>query len=499
MTTNTNQINPFGGNVKLPDGSSLQDKLRQRPDFEGSFQKYQARLSPFVYQAPKLDFFDVASELGAAILSTPSTGNVFEGLGRGFANVSTRVRQAREDNMKAQQQMGMQVASLAMQDEQRAQDFMDKYAFELLKLANDPGEMISLEFDEYVPEFDAEGNPVFELDEEGKPVIGADGQPVQKQVASGNRLKRSFRNNAANKRFLDVLIQQRNGLKINDAQAVTNVYGEEGSKEYIKSLIKKEDEINAEAKSAGGIRDQVAYARKIATDLGPDGYGSVEAFLVPIKKVLVGVGLGGMIDESKLGDQILMNQVGLGFTMGLVGQTKGAISNKEMDMFLAGSPSLASTYDGFLKQLEYLDRIAKRSEDFQIAYFEEAARLEKEKVSPSVMRRELGVFQTKWRKDNPLFESAEELAEIQGHAAGKDYSKDYNYLAGRQNYRSAQAAKETPKASVDQQSQTLAEEILRSGKTREEKKAQLQTMIDNGLPVPTYMIDLFELKPKSGE
>jgi len=220
---------------------------------------------------------------------------------------------------------------------------------------------------------------------------------------------------------------------------------------------------------------------------------------VPIKKVLVGVGLGGMIDESKLGDQILMNQVGLGFTMGLVGQTKGAISNKEMDMFLAGSPSLASTYDGFLKQLEYLDRIAKRSEDFQIAYFEEAARLEKEKVSPSVMRRELGVFQTKWRKDNPLFESAEELAEIQGHAAGKDYSKDYNYLAGRQNYRSAQAAKETPKASVDQQSQTLAEEILRSGKTREEKKAQLQTMIDNGLPVPTYMIDLFELKPKSGE
>jgi hypothetical protein len=39
MTTNTNQINPFGGNVKLPDGSSLQDKLKQRPDFEGSFQK----------------------------------------------------------------------------------------------------------------------------------------------------------------------------------------------------------------------------------------------------------------------------------------------------------------------------------------------------------------------------------------------------------------------------------------------------------------------------
>ena len=164
---------------------------------------------------------------------------MFEGIGRGFANVSTRVRQAREDNMKANQQMGMQIASLAMQDEQRAQDYMDKYSFELLKLANDPGEMISLEFDEYIPEVDTNGDPVFETDKEGNPVMGADGQPVQKQVASGNRLKRSFRNNAANKRFLDVLIQQRNGLKINDAQAITNVYGEEGNKEYIKSLIKK--------------------------------------------------------------------------------------------------------------------------------------------------------------------------------------------------------------------------------------------------------------------
>ena len=93
---------------------------------------------------------------------------------------------------------------------------------------------------------------------------------------------------------------------------------------------------------------------KIATDLGPDGYGSVEAFLVPIKKVLVGVGLGGMVDESKLGDQILMNQVGLGFTYGgLLDKLKALYQTKKWICFWQ-APSLASTYDGFIKQLEIL-------------------------------------------------------------------------------------------------------------------------------------------------
>jgi hypothetical protein len=502
MVTNTKQIDPFGGDIKLPDGSTLRDRLKT-PTYQDTFQKYQDRLSPYLYQAPKLDFFDVASELGAAILSTPSTGNVFEGIGRGFANVSTRVRQAREDNMKANQQMGMQVASLAMQDEQRAQDYMDKYSFELLKLANDPGEMITLEFDEYIPEVDTNGDPVFETDADGSPILGSDKQPIQKQVPSGKRMKRSFRNNAANKRFIDALLQ-RNGVKIGDAQAVTNVYGDnKADAEYTKAILASDKEINTEAGAASGVRDQVAYARKIAQDLGPEGYGSVQNFLVPIKKVLLGMGLGGMIDESRLGDQILMNQVGLGFTMSLVGQTKGAISNKEMDMFLAGSPSLASTYDGFMKQLKYLDRIAKRSEDFQLAYAAEGARIDElrktEKVSKSSEKRQLDIFKTKWKRENPLFETPEELLDIQEHAAGKDYSKDYNYQAGKQTYRSTQAAKTFPTntQSVAEQSSSLADKVVKGSGTRAEKTIQLQDMIDKGLPVPEWMIQAYELTPKS--
>ena len=50
--------------------------------------------------------------------------------------------------------------------------------------------------------------------------------------------------------------------------------------------------------------------------------------------------------------------------MGLVGQTKGAISNAEMDLFLRASPGLATSKAGMLKQVELLRRIAEKQEKF---------------------------------------------------------------------------------------------------------------------------------------
>lgn len=44
--------------------------------------------------------------------------------------------------------------------------------------------------------------------------------------------------------------------------------------------------------------------------------------------------------------------------MGLVQQTKGAISNREMDLFLAASPALGSSYDGAMEQAKYLRKIS---------------------------------------------------------------------------------------------------------------------------------------------
>ena len=51
--------------------------------------------------------------------------------------------------------------------------------------------------------------------------------------------------------------------------------------------------------------------------------------------------------------------------------------------------------------------------------------------------------------------------------------------------------------SVAEQSSSLADKVVKGSGTREEKTTQLQDMIDKGLPVPEWMIQAYELTPKS--
>tara|TARA_R110000824_G_scaffold348706_2_gene535430 strand:- start:280 stop:1845 length:1566 start_codon:yes stop_codon:yes gene_type:complete len=467
------------------------------PSFEQSFNKYSERLKPYAYQAPKMSIYDVASDLGAAILATPATGNAFEGIGRGFSAVSNRIRQNQKDNQKLNQQVAMQAASMAMEDEKSANDYLQKYSMEMLKVANDPGDLVQIEFDELIPKLDDKGLPV--LDETGG----------QLMVPSGNRVRRSFRDNPKNAAAINRLLEEQNGLKITGSGTSITV-GDSGDKEYIKSLISRQETIFTEARAASGVVDQVNYARSVAERLGRDGYGSVQGFLVPIKNIMVGAGLGAMVDESKLGDQVLMNQLGIGFAMAIVGQTKGAISNREMEMFLAASPVLTSTYDGFMKQLDYLERIAERSEKYSIDFSNKLDKLEDEKFSASKTLREMDKFAASWRKDNPLFDEAEtnNLVSLgKGDAAalesgGYTIGEGFNYGERRQQYRSIQAGGEVspgqPPASaqsIKNQSFSLAQEIEQNTEMSfEDKKVELQSMLDKGLPLPQYMINNFGLR-----
>ena len=498
------KTDPFSGPIDLgsidPNTLRLMMMQANQPKYETSFDKYQQRLAPYAYQSPRLNIYDVASELGAAILATPKTGNVYEGIGRGFGNLSARIRANREANAKANQQVALQAANLAMQDEQKAQDYLQKYSLELLKMANDPGDLITIEFDEMVPSVDEQGNPV--LDAEGKAVM----------VASGVRKQGTFRDNMTNKSVINDLLENKNGIQVKSPNTVIN-QGETGDKEYIKAMIANENTITEEARSASGVIDQVKYARSVAERIGESGYGPQEAFLLPIRKILVGVGLDGMIDSGKVGDQILMNQLGIGFAMAIVGQTKGAISNREMEMFLAASPVLTSTYNGFMKQLDYLERIAKRAEDYAIAYAEEADRLEDSGMSKGKQKRALDRFAATWQRNNPIFDS-EEFETLSGVARGEadainklgiggegaGIAEGFNVNDSIQQYKQIQAAKENTDSTTATRQQTtissedLAEQINRDTTIDfEAKKEKLQKMVDGGLAVPDYLIQNFGL------
>ena len=135
----TGGVSTTGVNNSMSDLGKLLMERFQPPNYQENIQKYQQRLAPYMYQAPRMNIYDLASELGAGLLSTPNTGgaSAFTGLGVGFTRVSDRLRHQEEQNAKARQQIGFQAAQLAMQDERKANEFLNKALFELAKTDTD--------------------------------------------------------------------------------------------------------------------------------------------------------------------------------------------------------------------------------------------------------------------------------------------------------------------------------------------------------------------------
>ena len=365
------------------------------PDYEQSFKQYQERLMPYVYQEPRMSIYDLASELGAGLLATPNVGgtSLFQGLGTGFARASDRLKAAKAQNDKARQQIALQAAQMAMQDEQQARDFLQEYALKQIDARNKPGEIIKLQYTD---------------------------------PNTGETVERSFRDNSVNRPEIDALLEQgANVIKTPASQ--TNIYQGKISKRDEKAIddqIKLENDLYEDFKTSSGVIDNVAIAKRSAEKIGRENYGPDEAILLGPKKMMVSLGLGDVfgLDSDVLAEQQVLNQLGMGFTMAIVSQTKGAISDREMKLFISASPGLASTYDGYMRQLEYLDRVAQRQKQLYNDVIAEAERLEEleaaGELTPSQTARRLKKFAGAWAENNPLF-TDEETAMLQERVNNK--------------------------------------------------------------------------------
>jgi len=118
--------------------------------------------------------------------------------------------------------------------------------------------------------------------------------------------------------------------------------------------------------------------------------------------------------------------------MGLIGDTKGAITEMEMRLFLAASPTLSSTHKGAMKQAAFLQRIAnlsiKKAEDYNKAVAE--GLLEGAETDSDKLRLAQG-WELSWRqKADNQFLTAAERSELQSLAAeepvaSKAFRKDF--------------------------------------------------------------------------
>ena len=119
-------------------------------NYEANLEKYQQRLGAMAPAPKRMDFFQLASELGAGLLSTPNVGgaSAFTGLGVGFTRASDYLKKIQEDTDKRNEQIKMQAMQLAMQDEQKANDFMNEMAIKAIDNANKDVDYITLQWQE---------------------------------------------------------------------------------------------------------------------------------------------------------------------------------------------------------------------------------------------------------------------------------------------------------------------------------------------------------------
>jgi hypothetical protein len=441
-----------GGDVDLLKSA----RKRAEANYDNSFDKYQQRLSAIQSKRSPVSFYEAAGKIGAGLLAQqaekfPSIGR---GLGIGFQSLSEEIAKRREEKRKEEQAIAMKAMELSLQDEQQGQKFLNDYALKMIDMQNKDIKTITFDTSMLV---DA-------LDENGEAVINPKtGVPFTSKTTV-----------RANDSFINDLLTL--GATEID-RAATNINlgagGNELDKKRAGKIADAEAKWQEESDAATALRDQVMIARSLANELGPDGFGPVDSLTMGLRGLMIDLGMGNLVDSDKLATQQALTQTSIGFVMALVGKTKGAISNKEMEIFFQASPTLGSTYDGYMRMLGYMDRIAELSEKYNAEW--QAKSVELQGKSISEINAEFAKFKTEFKAkpENKLIQTDEELKELKDIADKKTYNEvNKNYLTIQK-----EAQKNDEDDSIAKLKSDIIAEMVKP-ETTAERKAELQSLLD---------------------
>ena len=379
--------------------------------FSNRYDDYVKKLTPLFSSPQKPTFFDLASDVGAAMLSADPTAGAFRSAGAGFTAFNERLRKSREDKRLIDQSIGLKAFELAQADEAAARDYLNKRDLERLKLDAKP-------FDPLVYEID-------EKDSKGQ-VIGR----KQVRVDPRNKIEVKAIEDDPSARLIRTP-QSSITTTVEAARTPTRYDVKSGE-----ALAKLESDIFKAAEDAANQNQLTTMFLNVIKELGEENFGTLQSQTLQARKVLSELGL--FTEEDKVfSDQELANTLGTRIAMGLVGQTKGAITEMEMRLFIAASPSLASTYEGALKQASFLQRMANRNVEIQREYglavqngLFNGMETDADKLSQA------RAWITNWRLEHPFFDASElqnlrDLADKQP-AAAKAFGQSFlNKLYGK--------------------------------------------------------------------
>ena len=357
------------------------------PDFEESQKKYADRFSAIIPDSRRADLFDLASNLGAQLLSQPTgPGSFARGLGMGFTAFTQQLEKTDQEKRERDRTIGIEALKLATTDENAAKERISKYIIEEMKQTNKSVKYLTFEMDE--------------LDAEGKKT----GKRIQVPVPDYDRkTQEAYRSNKTKDNPLGV---DRNVTVTGQADSQVTVEAPKTASYFAKAEgAAASGMIDAWVKEGNNAKSQlnsIDQALIVSEKLTDENFGTIASNTLPFRKLLTEL---GVIDDSEtIGDQELMLSLGTRFAMALVGQTKGAVSDREMELFIRASANLGQSLEGFKKQLGYLRKIADLQARFKTDFVRDAkeGKIYTSEMSDEEVASALRAYQEDWQQQNPF-------------------------------------------------------------------------------------------------
>ena len=428
----------------------------QPKDYDKSREKYAGRFGAVIEPRRKLNFYDLAGELGSAILSRPADEGVFPGLGIGFGNFQKRLSRADEEERKQRQQIALKAAELAMTDERAADKMLQQFSMDILKnqLAGKEVKLITLKYDEVDPKTGT--------------FTGNKAQASFDKVTQGPLIRR--------------LITQQGGV---DVSALPDPVGEGNtSKEMGKDWVKRQAEVREDNRIADAALDMVNRGKRLAEGIGQDRFGNAQAWLVPFKNFILPFVPEGLVDMEALGKQESLAQITMSFVLSNIAQTKGAISEKEMELFERASPYLGQSYQGFMLALDIQEKLARKKLLYAAEYQARVNEVMKPGTTGYEINKAMNDFTDRWQHENRgVFLEGDDQKELERYikdAKDRNISMDYtayeDRFKGLMDKQNKQEERKTDAAILQSEggwAQDMIKQIVADSSLNAEEKAEL--------------------------
>ena len=363
------------------------EKAFSVPDFEKAQKKYADRFETIMPETRQATLFDLASNLGAQLLNQPTgPGSFARGLGMGFTAFNQQLEKMDAQKVERDRTIGIEALKLATTDENAAKERISKYLIEEMKQANKSVKYLTFEMDE--------------LDENGDKT----GNRIQIPIPDYDRTtQEAYRNNQTkdNPKGFD-----RNVTVTGQADSQVTVEAPKTASYFAKAEgAAASNMIDAWVKEGNAAKSQINsidQALIVAANLTEENFGTIASETLGMRKLLTELGV--MDDSEVIGDQELMLSMGTRFAMALVGQTKGAVSDREMELFIRASANLGQSLPGFRKQLGYLRKIADLQSRFKTDFVRDAkeGKIYTANMSDEEVASALRAYQEEWQQNNPF-------------------------------------------------------------------------------------------------